>query len=294
MSITPQAIKDQEFQVKFRGYDTIEVKAYLELLAEEFFELHEMRRRQEDDFAELHEEAQALKQERETLLEEGRQREQHSEVSVRQLQQTDEIINGLRQTITALEKKVGSAEQEKALQQEAWERQETELRREIERYRSSLDDKQHAASESSGEIEKLRGQVALLEGQIVELKKEEVDFKTALVAAQRFADDVRKRAQEEADQIMAQALDEVDTFRRESEKELARLPVEIDKLKLQKVKVRDDLKAVLTSYLEQLDIGYDGTPADDDDLSELFQSIPLSDETAMEPAELEGFELKQG
>ena len=41
MSITPQAIKDQEFQVKFRGYDAIEVKAYLELLAEEFFELHE-------------------------------------------------------------------------------------------------------------------------------------------------------------------------------------------------------------------------------------------------------------
>lgn len=30
MAITPQAIKDQEFQVKFRGYDTVEVKAYLE------------------------------------------------------------------------------------------------------------------------------------------------------------------------------------------------------------------------------------------------------------------------
>jgi len=36
MAITPQAIKDQEFRVKFRGYDEIEVKAYLELIAEEF------------------------------------------------------------------------------------------------------------------------------------------------------------------------------------------------------------------------------------------------------------------
>ena len=49
MSITPQAIKDQEFQVKFRGYDAIEVKAYLELLAEEFFELHEARSRQDEE-----------------------------------------------------------------------------------------------------------------------------------------------------------------------------------------------------------------------------------------------------
>ena len=49
MSITPQAIKDQEFQVKFRGYDTLEVKAYLELLAEEFFELHEQNRKMAEE-----------------------------------------------------------------------------------------------------------------------------------------------------------------------------------------------------------------------------------------------------
>ncbi len=39
--LKPQAIKDQEFQVKFRGYDPVEVRNFLELLAEDFFELLE-------------------------------------------------------------------------------------------------------------------------------------------------------------------------------------------------------------------------------------------------------------
>ena len=60
MAITPQAIKDQEFQVKFRGYDAIEVKAYLELIAEEFFELFEQVRKQVEDIEGLVEEKEEL------------------------------------------------------------------------------------------------------------------------------------------------------------------------------------------------------------------------------------------
>lgn len=293
MSITPQAIKDQDFQVKFRGYDTIEVKAYLELLAEEFFELHELRRKQEDDYAELYELAEALKQEREALLEEGRTREQRSEASVLQFLEKDEIIVDLQKQIEALEQKVEGAEQEKSLQQEAWERQETELRKEIAQLRDRLDDRQHVASENSDEVEKLRTQVETLEAQIAEFRKEEVDFKVALVAAQRFADDVRKKAREEADVMLEQAIEEVETFRRESEKELARLPVEIDILRQQRLKVRDDLKAVLISYLEQLDGGPAVSAADgDDDLSELFQSIPLGGDEDTEPMDADTLEVK--
>ena len=47
--LTPQSIKDQEFQTKFRGYEPIEVKAYLELLAEDFFELTEKNRVQAEE-----------------------------------------------------------------------------------------------------------------------------------------------------------------------------------------------------------------------------------------------------
>lgn len=293
MSITPQAIKDQDFQVKFRGYDTIEVKAYLELLAEEFFELHELRRKQEDDYAELYEESQALKQEREALREESRTREARSEASVLQFLEKDEIIVDLQKQVEALEQKVEGAEQEKSLQQEAWERQETELRKEIDQLRARLDDKQNAVFENSDEVERLRAQVEMQETQIAEFKKEEVDFRVALVAAQRFADDVRKKAREEADAMLEQAIEEVETFRREAEKELARLPVEIDSLRQQKLKVREDLKAVLISYLEQLDGAPVASAADsDDDLSQLFQSIPLGGVEETEPMAVDTFEVK--
>ncbi len=67
MAITPQAIKDQEFQSKFRGYDTIEVKAYLELVAEEFFELLERVRLQEEEIAELTQEKGLLTEVNERL-----------------------------------------------------------------------------------------------------------------------------------------------------------------------------------------------------------------------------------
>jgi chromosome segregation ATPase len=212
---------------------------------------------------------------------------------VLQFLEKDEIIVDLQRQIEALEQKVEGAEQQKSLQQEAWERQETELRKEIDQLRDRLDDKQNVASENSDEVEKLRAQVETLETQVAEFKKEEVDFKVALVAAQRFADDVRKKAREEADAMLEQAIDEVETFRRESEKELARLPVEIDTLQKQKEQVREDLKAVLITYLEQLD----GTPAPsapdiDDDLSQLFQSIPLGGDEEIEPADADIFEAK--
>ncbi|SHO46238.1 DivIVA domain-containing protein [Desulfopila aestuarii] len=293
MSITPQAIKDQEFQVKFRGYDTIEVKAYLELLAEEFFELHEVRRRQEDEYAELYEEVQALKEERENLVEESRQREERSEKSVIQFLEKDEMIVELQKQIASLEEQVAASDQEKNLQQEAWGRQEAELREEIEQLRGRLAENQSDASDNSGEVEKLRGQIELLEKQVAEFKKEEVDFKTALVAAQRFADDVKNKAKEEADQMLEQAISEVEIYRKEAEQELANLPVEIEQLRSKKAEVREELKAVLTFYLKKLDFDpAEAAGGSDDDLSELFQSIPLGEDEGLEPMEVEGFESK--
>lgn len=284
MSITPQAIKDQEFQVKFRGYDTIEVKAYLELLAEEFFELHEVRRRQEDDYAELYEEVQVLRQERETLEEESRQREERTEKSVLQFLEKDEMI-------VELQKQIETLEQEKNLQREAWEKQEGALREEIDQLRGRLDQKQHDVGANSGEVEKLRGQIELLERQIGDFKKEELDFKTALVAAQRFADDVRSKAKDEAEQMIEQAINEVETYRKQAEDELAHLPREIEQLRQKKAAVKEELKSVLNAYLRQLDNDqFPGDGEGEDSLSELFQSIPLDDEAGIEPAEIEGFD----
>lgn len=277
MSITPQAIKDQEFQVKFRGYDSIEVKAYLELLAEEFFELHELRRKQEEEYAELYEENQALKQEKDSLVEEGREQVERSVASVQEFQEKDEAIAVLEEKVAELQTKIEGSEQEKTLQQEAWERQESELRKEIDRLKEGLDDKQTAVSETSSEAEKLRAQIEILEAQINELKQEEIDFKSTIIAAQKFSDDLRAKSQEESARLLEQARDEVETFRREAEEELASLPVQIEKLQKKKAQVREDLRAVLNSYLEQLDVATDLAAVDnDEDLSDLFQSISLN------------------
>ena len=68
--LTPQSIKDQEFQTKFRGYEPIEVKAYLELLAEDFFELTEQNRIQAEEIESLQAEKEALEQGKEALANE--------------------------------------------------------------------------------------------------------------------------------------------------------------------------------------------------------------------------------
>ncbi|MDP3481389.1 MAG: DivIVA domain-containing protein, partial [Desulfoprunum sp.] len=72
MSITPQAIKDQEFQIKFRGYDSLEVKAYLELLAEEFFELHEQNRKLTEESTVFFDQNEVLQREKEEFLKDTR------------------------------------------------------------------------------------------------------------------------------------------------------------------------------------------------------------------------------
>ena len=75
--------------------------------------------------------------------------------------------------------------------------------------------------------------------------------------------------------------------------ELAHLPVEIEQLRRKRTEVREELKAVLTSYLKQLDIDpAEVGGASDDDLSELFQSIPLGDDEGLGPMEIAELESK--
>jgi DivIVA domain-containing protein len=110
MTITPQAIRDQDFQTRFRGYDAIEVKGYLELVAEEFFELLEKIRHQEEiiqgrdqeteqdetDRNRLEEQLQDARQEILRMGEELAQRDEDK-------QHLDEELAGLRREIDAFD-----------------------------------------------------------------------------------------------------------------------------------------------------------------------------------------------
>ncbi|MDR3090195.1 MAG: DivIVA domain-containing protein [Desulfobulbaceae bacterium] len=270
MSITPQTIKDQEFQTKFRGYDTIEVKAYLDLVAEEFFELLESKRRQDEALAALNNRCQGLADEREDLVE--RLRENGSAVTndEESRRARDTELRALRDQIAALMKQVKDVEAEKSALLFAREGRERALAEEVRGLRDKCMLAQQEAAMKEKDIEGLRRQLAANEMQIGELKKDETASKHLIIAAQNFADDLRRKSEKEAHAMLAKARAEVDAFRQKSQEELARLPVEIERLHRQREQVWDELRRTLQTHLEQLDLSSNFKEASPD-LAEMFQ-----------------------
>ena len=134
----------------------------------------------------------------------------------------------------------------------------------------------------------MRGKIELLEEQNRELKQEGVDFKTTILAAQKFADNLRQTSHEDARKIMEDACAEIEKIRTEAEAELARLPKEIEELKQKKDKVRKDLENTLYAYLESLDAFLEKKSGEqEDDLADLFQSIQIPDGETIDPEDLE-------
>ena len=304
MSITPQAIKDQEFQVKFRGYDAIEVKAYLELLAEEFFELHEQIRKQIEDFETLSSEKESMESELLHLQQELKKQKElleNSQIEVtrkddevqavqREVRDLQALVEGsrkeaelAREVVDAVEKKI-KAEQEKAA---------TKLAEELDAAEIRINEHKEKVQQLGIENDKLRHQLKMVEQQNTELKKGEMDFKSTIVAAQKFSDDLRKRSENEAREMMAKAKQDVDSFRRKAQEELARLPLEIENLHKKRVEVREELRRQLHDYLDSLDTFSESQdPEQDRDLMELFQSIQIPDVEGIETDDLDQVNLK--
>lgn len=270
MAITPQAIKDQEFQVKLRGYDTVEVKAYLELIAEEFFELLEQVRQQVDDLEVIAEERDTLKGEAQKLENElATIQNSSAEVKTESAEREAEFnalqdeIERLKADITSLEAQVSGKDQEIAEAQTRIKRKEDAV--ELEKERN----------------EKLTRRLDDLEKQNEELRSEEMDFKSTLVAAQQFTNELKKKSEQEARDIVDKAKADAEQIRQDTFAELAKYPAEIERLKARKRQVRDDLEQTLKVCLENLDIFR--SDDDDEDYGELFRK--LQDEDRVSEAE---------
>ena len=290
--LTPQSIKDQEFQTKFRGYEPIEVKAYLELLAEDFFELTEKNRVQAEELESLLAEQESLQREKEILAAEVKISQENAEGIQEEIQDgykhKDQEIIDLSAQLESVSAKAAALEEENL----AFLENITELE-------TTLAGDQGASLQEQAEIEKLRGRVELLEEQNRELKQEGLDFKTTILAAQKFADSLRQTSQEDAEKlrkasrddarkIMEDARTEVEKFRQEAEAELAHLPKEIEELQQRKIKVRKDLETTLYAYLEALEAPpVSAVGGKEDDLSDLFQSIQIPDGESVDPGDIE-------
>ena len=278
--LTPQSIKDQEFQTKFRGYEPIEVKAYLELLAEDFFELTEQNRIQAEEIESLLVEKEALEAGQESLANEVNIARENAEGVQAKIQesckQKDQEIADLKAQLDQMTKAAASLEEENAAYME-----------EIATLEETLASGQGSSLQGEAELTKLRTKIELLEEKNKEMKQEGLDFKTTILAAQKFADSLRQSSQEDARKIIDDARAEIEKFRSEAEAELARLPKEIEELKQRKIAVRRDLEKTLYAYLEGLEDKPEGdSTGDENDLSDLYQSIQLPDDAKVDPEDI--------
>jgi len=278
MSITPQTIKDQEFQTKFRGYDTIEVKAYLDLVAEEFFDLLEAKRRQDEEVATLQVRCQGLTEEKGDL--EARLRANGSAAANDEESRRawEAETRSLREQAAAFAKQVKDVEAEKAALLFAREGRERALAEEVRGLRDKLMLVQQDAAIKDKDVDGLRRQVAAGEIQIRELKKDETASKHLIIAAQNFADDLRHKSEKETREMMAKARAEVEAFRQKAQEEMARLPLEIDRLHQQRERVWDELRHLLRSHLDQIDFSSnfkESSPA----INEMFQGLAAPSNT---------------
>lgn len=289
MALTPQLIKDQEFQIKFRGCDPLEVRDYLEVLAEAFFEMQEQNKEQWLELERLRQLKESSDDVNSSLETDIASSLKISEDLKDGCAQKEVLIEEQREEIKELLLRIGDLEQEVVEHEE-----------ELSEGLAKVVEAEEALSAMEGEKKGLGSKIEILHEQMDELRKEEVDFKSTLSAAQRFAEDLREKSRVEAGNRIEEADAEIRKIRDDAHDELQRLPLEISALKKKKGEVKADLQSTLLNYLETIDVFYpdpeeggqeaDPTQDERDDKvgDELFQSITIQEDGSLAPVDTEG------
>ena len=251
MAITPQSIKDAEFQLKMRGYDQVEVRAYLERVAEDYLKLIEELGRQAKG-------VKVLTLENKQLRQNGKSGEQEiSAVQVafnnlkKECQQERQVVDKQKDALAALGQMVDQLEGEKRAVSQKLGRAETKI--------------QKLMTEMSQE--RMRSKKNFHRFQQLEKKqkntaKEELELKKTLAAAQKFSEEMIQKSEQQASEVLGQARLEIEKIRREAREELAYFPAEIKRMKAEHRRVKEQLQAVVKSYLK----GFEGTAIKDSEL----------------------------
>ncbi len=274
MLITPQLIKDQEFQSKFKGFDPIEVRDYLEIIANEFFELQEQCKEQAEELESLREEKESSENFNSSLETDMEFTRKISEELKDGCAQKEEKVKELSKEVEELQLRIADLEQENAEHDE-----------EVSAVLASIEEADKTLKKVETEKEILHNKIEILKEQNSELKKDEVDFKSTLFAAQQFAENIKETSRIEADEMISVANAEIIEIRENAREELERLPREIDALKETKGKVKADLKSTLLGYLEKIETYYPddgGKPATEaEESNELFQKIEINEDGSL-------------
>lgn len=269
MFITPQLIKDQEFQTKFKGFDPIEVRDYLEIIANEFFELQEQNKEQLEELESLREEKESSEEYKNSLETDMEFTRKISEELKDGCTQKEEKVKELTEEIEELKLRIADLEQENAEHDE-----------EISTVLASIEEAEDTVKQIEKEKEALQNKIELLQEQNDELRKDEVSFKSTLSAAQQFAEDLKEKSKVQAEEMIADANGTITRIREDAKEELARLPREIDALKKKKGEVKAELKSTLMNYLETIEVFYPDEGSEsavtEEGNSELFQKVELN------------------
>ncbi len=285
MGITPQLIKDQEFQIKFRGCDPLEVRDYLETIADEFFELQEQCKKQFEELQSLREKNENTDNYTNSLETDMEFTRTISDELKESCSQKEKRLKVLLQEVEDLQLRIGDMEQEK-----------TEHEEELSAVTARIEEAESALKNSEVDREILKNRMEILQEHNTELKQEEVNFKATLASVQDFAESVKDRSILEAEKIVREATAEGEKIRYATREELKRLPLEIAALKKKKETVKTDLKAILESYLETIDVFYpddaESKVSEKDDKDELFQKISINENGTLDPQDLEKIEAE--
>ncbi len=287
MVITPQLIKDQEFQVKFRGCDPLEVRDYLETIADEFFELQQQCKEQVEELDNLRKEKESSENYTGSLETDMEFTRKISDELKDGCSQKEEKIKDLVREIDELRLRIADMEQENVERDE-----------EVSEASARVEEAKSALMEAKVENNSLQGRIEILLEQNSDLKKEEVDFKATLASAQDFAADLKEKSKLQAAEMITEAEDIIVKIRDDAHEELERLPLEIETLKNKKGEVKADLKATLESYLETIEVfypddeeeGLEASNEDSDDTAEdeheLFQTVQINDDGSIAPEDV--------
>lgn len=293
MALTPQLIKDQEFELKFRGCDPLEVRDYLETIADEFFELQELYKEQLDELEILRKEKKSSEDYTGSLETDMQFTRKISEELKDGCAQKEEKLKELASEIEELQLRIADMEQENAERDE-----------EVSAASARIEEAEAALKAVEMEKDILRNKIEILHEQNDDLKKEEVDFKSTLATAQQFAEDLKEKSKIEAAKMIAEAHAAIKKIRDDAHDELQRLPLEIEALKKKKSEVKADLKSTLASYLETIEVFYpdevevevevegEGEVVgsvqenESDESDELFLKIELNEDGSLSPEDV--------
>jgi chromosome segregation ATPase len=294
MAITPQLIKDQEFEIKFRGCDPLEVRDYLEIVANEFFELQEQ-------CAEQLEELESLREVKENS-------ENYTGSLETDMEFTRKISDDLKDSCAQKEEKVlelTKEVEELQLRIADMEQEDSEHAEEVSTMEALIEEVEIALKESEKEKNTLNSKIDLLKEQNEELRKDEVDFRSTLSSAQQFAEELKQKSRSEAEEMILETRGEIQTIRDDAQEELERLPREIEILEKKKNKVKADLKAILEGYLETIDVFYPDDeitsekqtadePMETETGAELFQKIEINEDGSLDSEDVERLKNESG